>query len=967
MSALPRPDLPPGPHRGLVAELHGLHHRAGWPSLRTLAARTGVSHTTVSKVFSAPALPTWGTLELLVEAMDGDTGEFHRLWLTATDPSDVDPAPAPRIAGRRTELDVVRRHLEEGAGLLLVTGEAGMGKTTLVNAAAERSDAFVVTGRCRPLSTPAALMPVSDAFRELRVVDGGSWFDDALAHSPSYVGPALGTLLPELAAAHLPSGAPDFARHRLLSAVSAVLGALGAARPLALVLEDLHWADSATLDLVTLLEDGRARVPLVGTWRTEDPDVSEHHAVWLSRTTRESVEVCLAELSKDETNEQLTLLRGHAPSSQELGRIFARSRGQPLFTEQLTTPGPTPGTLPAGLDRLLAQRLARLDQADWQLARALGIADRPLTVLELTQVMGLEVQPTRVLRGLVAQRLVATGDDRVELRHPLIAEAVRNRLVPGEAAEVHRRVADMLAALPEPPATEIASHWRAAGDAERELTWRLTAGTAAEERFARRESYPEWLRALELWPVSTTPERDRPLGLAELHTRTIEAAIGAGEDVAVVRRHIQHAMVVDVPDQGRAQILLRAGDLECAFGDVDLGLRFLDEAVAISERYPPSSEAGHLLEVRANILGTLGRDADVRADIARGLTMAELIGDVRLERRMLVLSAWQQLAQGDPEQARSSAERARTAIAPSADPDGCLRVAAVHAEVLLAAGAPADDVVAATRDAVEQADLWGFEGLFADFVFASLAAAHLRAGDVKAAADTVTARATGRHGRHLTWTRTYLYAVQIAQGALSSAIDGLAEVVAVGNYASGSVLRDHIRATALLWAGRPEEATTTLDRAIAFVAGNDLARESAHLLATRARAAADVADRSGRSSSERRAEREQLVDLERGLPVDPFGPDGIGADRGAHQLVWVAELARLDRRDPAEAWARAATAWDTLHRPQDAAYCQWRAAQAALREGQGTVAARLLHKAAKGAVQHVPLAQAIARTAAQGG
>ena len=72
MSALPRPDLPTGPHRELVDALHDLHHRAGWPSLRRLAAETGVSHTTVSKALSSPALPTWGTLELLVEAMGGD-------------------------------------------------------------------------------------------------------------------------------------------------------------------------------------------------------------------------------------------------------------------------------------------------------------------------------------------------------------------------------------------------------------------------------------------------------------------------------------------------------------------------------------------------------------------------------------------------------------------------------------------------------------------------------------------------------------------------------------------------------------------------------------------------------------------------------------------------------------------------------------------------------------------------------
>jgi len=84
VSALPRPDFPPGTQRELSDALHELHHRAGWPSLRTLAREAGCSPTTVSAVFSSARLPSWGTLELLVEAMDGDTGTFKDLWLAAT-------------------------------------------------------------------------------------------------------------------------------------------------------------------------------------------------------------------------------------------------------------------------------------------------------------------------------------------------------------------------------------------------------------------------------------------------------------------------------------------------------------------------------------------------------------------------------------------------------------------------------------------------------------------------------------------------------------------------------------------------------------------------------------------------------------------------------------------------------------------------------------------------------------------
>ena len=86
MSGLPLPDVPPGPRRDLAHALHDLHHRSGWPSLRTLAREAGCSHTTISTVFSSPRLPTWGTLELVVEAMDGKSQAFLELWLAASTP-----------------------------------------------------------------------------------------------------------------------------------------------------------------------------------------------------------------------------------------------------------------------------------------------------------------------------------------------------------------------------------------------------------------------------------------------------------------------------------------------------------------------------------------------------------------------------------------------------------------------------------------------------------------------------------------------------------------------------------------------------------------------------------------------------------------------------------------------------------------------------------------------------------------
>src|SRR5688572_19695403 len=97
LGALPGPDVPDGPVRVLFQELHQLHHRAGWPSLRAMAKEVGCSHTTVSVAFSEPRVPRWGLLELIVETLDGDTDRFHRLWLAATKASGATSAGATTV------------------------------------------------------------------------------------------------------------------------------------------------------------------------------------------------------------------------------------------------------------------------------------------------------------------------------------------------------------------------------------------------------------------------------------------------------------------------------------------------------------------------------------------------------------------------------------------------------------------------------------------------------------------------------------------------------------------------------------------------------------------------------------------------------------------------------------------------------------------------------------------------------
>lgn len=467
MNALPHPDLPPGPHRDLLEALHDLHHHAGWPSLRTLARETGVSHTTVYKTFSSPALPTWGTLELLVEAMHGDTHHFHDLWLGATTPEGARPTTA-RIAGRKTELADVRHHVEAGNGLMLVMGEAGMGKTRLVTTAAQTTDSFVATGHCLPLASEAPLMPIAELLREVYTVDRGRWFEDGLAGASPFVTRALGRLLPELEDASDATLERDdeTSRQRLFAALGTALAGLVSVRPLVLLLEDLHWADAATLDLLETLLARGAGVPVLGTWRTEDQTTPTSVTAWLSRVRRISGhhKLTLEPLTKEETVEQLTLLIGSAPEPHLAESVHARSLGQPLFTEQLANTGSSGDVLPTVLADLLDTRMAGLGDTAWTIARVLAVADRPLSgrLLDLAVALPAD-QITDGLRELDRHRLLAstrTSDD-AGLRHPLLAEAARRRLVPGEGPAVHRSLAELLGTEPDVSPAEVATHCRA--------------------------------------------------------------------------------------------------------------------------------------------------------------------------------------------------------------------------------------------------------------------------------------------------------------------------------------------------------------------------------------------------------------------------------------------------------------------------------------------------------------------------
>ena len=968
MSALPRPDLPPGPHRELIDALHNLHHRAGWPSLRRLAADTGVSHTTVSKILSSPALPTWGTLELLVDAMDGDQHRFHELWLAATAPVH-DAASTPRIAGRVTELAAVRRHLETDTGLLLVTGEAGIGKTRLVTTAVESTDTVVALAHCLPLSTQVPLMPWADALFRLHRVERGTWFEEALADCPAYARGSVARLLPEIGVGA--AGDPDDeARQRLLNVLRTLFEALHLRRPLALLLEDLHWADASTLDVLEHLLARDLPVPVVATWRSDDDRTPPDTEAWRTRVRRlpGTIELPLEPLARDDTRDQIALIYGQEPDPGLVDRIHARSQGHPLFTDQLAASATEDSRLPSFLAELLDQRLAGTSDTALSIARVLGVATRPLEAADLKRATGLPSRElTRGLHELRDRRLLVATDGQgvVALRHPLLAEAVRSRLVPGEAAGVHRRLAAALERSTTPEPAEIAVHWQLAGDRERELPWRIGAARAAASRFAQQQQADHWLRAIELWPAQDGSFGTPPVRLNDTYCSAIDALSSAGNveaGAAVAREALSVLGGLAPPDAAR--LLRVAGDSVGAVEGPEPALLLLDRAIELHAALPPSVDHAQALERRAGSLRAMGRYADAGEAVTAAADMSEALGDLRVYRGMVALQAWHEHMAGDPSAARASARKALDIELSEPDPRGDIWISVCLTDLLLTAEADPNEIAEAGSRGLRAGRDWDISAYTAALVRANVAEGWIRSGQVARAAGLIEGDPHSA-GRVMldTWPYHRIQVlVDVRRGELARAgatvtqLDAL-DVPQLGNRAELAISSGE----ADLWRSRPETALARAMPLLLEAASQDASEFLGMLLAHAARASADLTGHSGSIADRAR----DLRRLHATFSIDPFASTAVPGNRSATAATWAAELGRLEASDTVEMWAQATAEWNLLTRPHDAAYCRWRAAQVALREGHGTVAARLLKRAAQDAREHVPLSEAIAAAGAR--
>src|SRR5215469_10567055 len=459
--------------------------------------------------------------------------------------------PVPFV-GREGELSRLLQAVSGRARLVLVVGDAGVGKTRFAGEAMARATAagmVTVRGECLPLAETVPLLPVAGAASELARMDDGGLVTAALDAVPGYVREEVARLVPGLASAGGPgpAGGRDdgWRQGRLFSAVAELLDAVAgrSGAGVEVVVEDVHWADSATLDCLTYLVRGgcRGAVGVVVTCRGDEAPLARHAAEWLAQV-RGAVgveEIRLGPLSRPEVAELVAALAGSPVGPGVAEELYARAEGNPFFTEQLVaaalagTSGDrlgVPAGLPGRLAELLVARAARCAGEAQAVLAGLAVAGRPLDEDQVGAVTGLAAGAVREgLRELAAARLLAedAGDGGHRPRHALLAEAVADGLLPGERAALHERTARALAADPA-LAAEAAGHWQAAGKPAEELPARAAAAKAAERVFGCAEAASHRQRAIELCQAYPEVAAAAGIDMPRMYVRAIDALFNSG-------------------------------------------------------------------------------------------------------------------------------------------------------------------------------------------------------------------------------------------------------------------------------------------------------------------------------------------------------------------------------------------------------------------------------------------------------
>ena len=867
---------------------------------------------------------------------------------------------SPTFIGRAAELaalDAALARAAEGRSTaVLVGGDAGMGKSRLVAEFEQRArstGAEVLVGECIELAEGE--LPYGPIVAALRPLVGAAEAGPLESLHPS-ARTALGRLWPELADFGSEAQVTEFGQGQLFEAVHRLLATMAAERPVVLVVEDLHWADRSTRDLLTfLIRNSRGeRILFVASYRTDEVHRRHplHSFVYELERSGRAERVTLEPFDEAELHDQLAGILGEEPDPRLVSRLFERSQGNPFFAEELLAAADA-GVLPDSLlDALLArvERLSEPARRTLQVAAAVG---RPVAHPLLASGSQLEEGE---LREAASQRILVPTEDGTgyTFRHELLREAVYTDLLPGERASLHAVLAealseDRLLAESGQVAADLARHWHAAGELRRALTASLDAAAQAESVHAYAEAQRHLERALDLMgrlPAEDVAEVDS----ADVVNRAARAASLAGDTrraIALARK-----LVTDTEQAGdptaAGMAHARLARYLWTDGRGDEAIEHNDTALELVPKQA-STERAQVLAAGAQMLMLMGRVSESSVQGNEALEIARVVGN-----RLVEASVHNTLGvEADNLEARRGHFLAARKIAEELGAVEEIGRSYVNEAHVLEEAGDLEESVAVAEEGIVRARELGAERMWGDYMAADVAARLMLLGDWQRA----RVRATDildltTSSLNAASAHTALGQVAAEHGAFEQAAEHAARSEELTRGAGGAMWAGPnlgILMTSALWRGELDEATSLLDHAIETIGSSEMVQFTVPLFAMGVRAEADRAERAralGRDDEvEGAATRGRtLVEL-----IAAAGSDGIAAQELAAAK---GELSRLlDERDP-EPWLALAAQWQEIRRPHRRAYSQLRAAEAIIRSGGSSEqAAALLGEAAETAAR----------------
>ncbi len=820
-----------------------------------------------------------------------------------------------RVAERKALLATYAQVVAGRPQVLLITGAAGIGKTRLVEelcaqAEAAAGGARVLVGESAPLAGAAlAYGPFVAALR-----DQAEWLlaDDST---------------PDMLAA----------RHRLFLRVLELLVDLATTSPVVLVLEDLHWADDSSRELLAFLAV-RLRdrpVMLVGTLREEE--LAGRVGQWLAELERrpQVTRLRLGRLADGEIAELVTgLLPADAASQDRVEAVVGAADGNPLYARELAHAAPQ--ALPASIADAVLAKAAGLTAQARAVVDQVCVADGGMSHELLAATV--PVPEKRLLtsaRRAVASGLLVPADDGYACNHALTRQVLYAQLLPGERRQLHHRLAEALAARPDSDPGLLAQHWHRAGALDRAGP---AAVLAARQAVAER-AYPEAVRsyALAIELASWLPEAG-----AALLVEAARAAGWAGDpDRAAGWIGDALAQSGEAAPAERARLLERLGRYRFDARDLDAAVDATERALALLSDGPPSALRARILAALATGRMLLGDFGGALPVAERAVAEAQQAGAVAEHAHGLATLGILLAHRGELDAGIAALRMSFSLARRTGNVEDVVRATANHMYLLCTAGRFTEALDVAQEGRAVAASLGAPPALTS--TLDNNVAAVLTATGRWAEADQLLTELVGESPAKATHYLQLLQ-LELAVGrGDSERVASLAAALAKAPPDPG--LAGPLRACLAeqaLDAGHLVAAAGEVLDGLAALAGTGWAEEEIRLLAAGARVAADIAalpaaDRPGHLPDA--WERTAVTFAGRAQAItDADGPGQPAI--AAFGALTAAEHARQHRTDDPATWHAVADAWQVAAQPYREAYAHLREAQVAARAGQRGRAAR---------------------------